>query len=151
MMRWKWIVCAVAALALASSGCKSNKKVATYVPPEPYPTVADTDLSSTPGGDVMSPEPVVGPTYTGEDTVTPYPGTGSVGVTIRDPEPDVSESPVSAGQSYVVRKGDTLYALARRFYNDQRKWRLIYDANRAAVPNPNSIKVGQTLSIPPAE
>ncbi len=52
------------------------------------------------------------------------------------------------GRTHVVSKGDTLYSLARRYYNDQRRWRDIYEANRSSLPDPNMIRVGQTLVIP---
>lgn len=53
-----------------------------------------------------------------------------------------------AGRTYTVRKGDTLYALARRFYNDERRWRDIWQANRDKLPDPNRLAVGMTLVIP---
>jgi len=54
----------------------------------------------------------------------------------------------SGGQTYVVQKGDTLFALARRFYGDQAKWKLIWEANRARLPDPNRLPVGTKLIIP---
>jgi len=55
---------------------------------------------------------------------------------------------VGGGRTHVVSKGDTLYSLARRYYNDQRRWRDIYEANRSSIADPNMIRVGQTLVIP---
>lgn len=52
------------------------------------------------------------------------------------------------GQTYVVRKGDTLYKLARRFYNDQSRWREIWEANRNRIPDPDQLRVGMKLIIP---
>lgn len=54
----------------------------------------------------------------------------------------------TTGNRHVVAKGDTLYSLARSYYNDQSKWRAIYEANRSAIPDPNKLKVGQELVIP---
>ena len=57
--------------------------------------------------------------------------------------------PSSAVSRYhVVTKGDTLYAIARMYYGDQRRWRDVYDANRPALPDPNMIRPGQRLLIP---
>jgi len=54
----------------------------------------------------------------------------------------------TTGRTYTVQRGDTLYKLARRFYNDAAKWRDIYDANRDVIKDPNKIEVGMKLVIP---
>jgi len=52
------------------------------------------------------------------------------------------------GKSHTVQKGDTLYKIARSYYNDQSRWKDIYAANRAEIGDPNQIRVGQRLAIP---
>lgn len=47
----------------------------------------------------------------------------------------------------VVREGDTLNWIASQEYNDSSKWRMIADAN--GIVDPNDIKPGQSLVIPP--
>jgi serine/threonine protein phosphatase PrpC/LysM repeat protein len=47
---------------------------------------------------------------------------------------------------YEVKSGDTLYAIARKFYNDPEKYKLISEENNIA--NPDDIKAGQILTIP---
>ncbi|MCB9865272.1 MAG: LysM peptidoglycan-binding domain-containing protein [Phycisphaerales bacterium] len=59
-----------------------------------------------------------------------------------------SSAALTGGNRHVVAKGDTLYSIARAYYNDQAKWRTIYDANRSAIPDPNKLSVGQELIIP---
>ena len=55
----------------------------------------------------------------------------------------------ATGRSHVVKKGDTMYSIARLYYKgDVHKWHAIYDANRDRIPDPNQLKVGQTLVIP---
>lgn len=49
---------------------------------------------------------------------------------------------------YTVKKGDTLAGIAQKFYGDRTAWKRIYQANRDQLPNPNALKVGQTLKIP---
>ncbi|MED4971312.1 LysM peptidoglycan-binding domain-containing protein [Parageobacillus toebii] len=50
---------------------------------------------------------------------------------------------------YVVRKGDSLWAIAKRIYNDGSKWPTIYNANKKVIgKNPNLIYPGQKLVIP---
>jgi len=59
-----------------------------------------------------------------------------------------SSAAFTGGNKHIVAKGDTLYSLARSYYNDQAKWRTIYDANRGSIPDPNKLRVGQELIIP---
>ncbi len=54
----------------------------------------------------------------------------------------------AATRTHVVKKGDTLFSLAREYYNDQAQWRKILEANRASINNKDQIKVGQELTIP---
>ncbi len=50
---------------------------------------------------------------------------------------------------HTVQKKETLYALARQYYNDQSRWKDIYEANRAEIGgDPNRLRVGQRLTIP---
>jgi len=49
---------------------------------------------------------------------------------------------------YTIRKGDTLFALARRFYSDERKWRDIWNANRGKIPNKDLLLVGTEIVLP---
>ena len=50
---------------------------------------------------------------------------------------------------HVVQRGDTLSALARRFYGRLSKWPILFVANRAVIgPNPNLIRPGQILWVP---
>jgi nucleoid-associated protein YgaU len=65
------------------------------------------------------------------------------------PSPSPSPSP-AAGESYTVADGDTLATIAERFYGDPTLWRPIYEANRTAIgDNPDNVRVGTTLRIPP--
>ena len=47
-----------------------------------------------------------------------------------------------------IRANDSLYKLAKRYYNDGSKWEEIYKANRKIMPDPHSLKIGQKLHIP---
>lgn len=59
-------------------------------------------------------------------------------------------SSVGWPKSYVVRKGDTLSAVAVRFYKDASKWKQIASANGIRDPNAvNTSKwIGKTIRIP---
>lgn len=51
--------------------------------------------------------------------------------------------------TYVVRSGDTLMSISRRFYGTESQWELIYEANRRKIRDPDSLDTGARLVIPP--
>jgi len=61
----------------------------------------------------------------------------------------VSSTAPSAGQSYTVAKGDTLSEIAKSFYGNANQWRVIYEANKDTIKNPDLIQPGWVLKIPP--
>jgi nucleoid-associated protein YgaU len=67
------------------------------------------------------------------------------------PKTAAAEAPAGPGETYTVETGDTLIAIARRRYNDQRLWKLIHEANRALLPDPaTTLRKGMKLRLPPA-
>ena len=61
----------------------------------------------------------------------------------------VTSSAPLASQSYTVVKGDTLSKIAKQFYGNANRWKQIYEANTDQIKNPDLIKPGQVLVIPP--
>jgi LysM repeat protein len=55
----------------------------------------------------------------------------------------------AGGQSYTVKSGDTLSKISRQFYGNAHEYMRIFYANRDQLSDPNKIKVGQQLVIPP--
>ena len=51
-------------------------------------------------------------------------------------------------QTYTVAKGDSLSKIAKKFYGNANKWRVIFEANGDQLSNPDLIKPGQVLKIP---
>lgn len=51
-------------------------------------------------------------------------------------------------QTYEVKPGDTLSAIAQRFYGRASLYPKIFEANRDILTNPDLIKVGQKLKLP---
>ena len=57
-------------------------------------------------------------------------------------------APAEAEQVHVVVAGDTLSALALKYYGKAGMYMKIFEANRDILANPDLIRVGQKLRIP---
>ncbi|MGQ9843188.1 MAG: LysM peptidoglycan-binding domain-containing protein [Spirochaetota bacterium] len=89
--------------------------------------------------------------------VTPVIEQGNQGVVIKEDQNEAIQKKVDEETEYMIykvkytpAKRDCLWRIAEKFYNDGFKWKLIYDANRDKVKNPDLIKPGWTLKIPKA-
>lgn len=51
-------------------------------------------------------------------------------------------------KTYTVKKGDTLWGIAKKYYGNGAKYPTIYNANKGKIKNPNLIYVGQVFAIP---
>jgi nucleoid-associated protein YgaU len=51
-------------------------------------------------------------------------------------------------QWHTVERGDTLSAIAKKFYGDANKYQAIFEANKPMLSNPDKIYPGQKLRIP---
>jgi TP901 family phage tail tape measure protein len=66
-------------------------------------------------------------------------------------QPPPAPTPQDRGQ-YTVVRGDTLWAIASRYYGNGNQWPKIYNANRNVIGgNPNLIYPGQVYTIPLAK
>ena len=65
-------------------------------------------------------------------------------------EKTVSSTPKSstAERTYTVKKGDSLWKIAKEFYGNGAMYSKIFDANTNIVANPDRIYIGQVLVIP---
>jgi hypothetical protein len=68
-----------------------------------------------------------------------------------DQEVKVVATPTAAPAplKYVVRKGDTLWAISHQsgIYSDSFEWPLIFKTNRDGIQDPDEIEVGEVLTI----
>src|SRR5262249_43973571 len=55
----------------------------------------------------------------------------------------------TGGQTYTVQAGDTLSKISKQFYGSANEYMRIFYANRNQLSDPDRIKVGQQLVIPP--
>lgn len=58
-------------------------------------------------------------------------------------------APVAEAQYHDVVKGDTLSAIAKKYYGDANKYNAIFEANKPMLSHPDKIYPGQKLRIPP--
>lgn len=73
---------------------------------------------------------------------------GSVARRVAVPlEPSGASAP-TAGESYVVQHGNSLWLIARRLYGEGTRYTVIFSANRAQIRDPNRIYPGQHFKLP---
>jgi len=58
--------------------------------------------------------------------------------------------PADESQYHTVAKGDTLSAIAKKFYGNASAYPKIFEANKPMLSHPDKIYPGQLLRIPPA-
>lgn len=61
---------------------------------------------------------------------------------------EVAESVQQQGEQVVLKAGDRLAKLARKYYGNTEDWILIYNANKDVITNPDVLPVGKTIIIP---
>ena len=135
MMRRNATGLAAVSLVLVLSGCSLFQKKPAV---QQEPAFSSLDEYTAPVQEPASARSDSYPSYKPAVTMTDYPAPTDFGLS-----PDVG-----LAQYHTVGKGDTLYALARHYYSDQRRWKEIYEANRGRISDPNRISVGQRLVIP---
>jgi len=59
-----------------------------------------------------------------------------------------SPAPKTTSKTHKVVKGDTLWAIAKKFYGNGSQYPKIFNANKDKIKNPNLIYPGQVLTIP---
>lgn len=57
--------------------------------------------------------------------------------------------PADVSKFHTVAKGDTLSAIAKTYYGNANKYRVIFEANQPMLHHPDKIYPGQLLRIPP--
>ena len=124
----------VKAIEDANKGIDSTRlKVGTTIN-IPAPTAAATKPATTKPAHTATTHPATRPT----GTAATHPAAGGT----------AASGPAKPGSSYVVKKGDTLSTIARAAYGEKGSWKKIADANKTAVPNPNSVAIGTEIQIP---
>lgn len=65
-------------------------------------------------------------------------------------EPSTAQASATeaAPELYTVKKGDTLWGIARKMYGKGSHWQRIYEVNRDKLPEPGRLRAGMQLHIP---
>ena len=63
--------------------------------------------------------------------------------------PEGEAAPAPESTFYTVKAGDTLGKIAQEHYGAANKYMVIFEANQPMLTDPDKIKVGQNLRIPP--
>ncbi len=105
-------------------------------------TPPKTASANAAGADVTDIRPMESTTPTYQPQVQPIAYT---------PEPAaapvaVSSTPAPTGNTHVVKRGETLYSIAKQSYGSGKEWQKIAMANPGV--SPQALRVGQTLVIP---
>lgn len=90
----------------------------------------------------------------------PLGSVGDVGGAARNASPGSASKASSAsaaassgspplGHGYTVQPGDSLSKIAKKIYGESGRWKEIWEANRAKIPNPDLIHPGLELQLPP--
>lgn len=59
-------------------------------------------------------------------------------------------APGEEDEYYVIQKGDSLWKIASKYYQDGNKWPQLFEANKEVILDPDKIFPGQKIRIPKA-
>lgn len=65
-----------------------------------------------------------------------------------NPPPAAPEEPEEKDEFYEIQSGDTLGAIAKRYYGKASAYMRIFEANRGVIDDPDKIYPGQKIRIP---
>lgn len=57
-------------------------------------------------------------------------------------------TPTVQTRTYTIKKGDTLWAIAKKYYGKGSEYPKIFNANKDIIKDPNKIYPGQVIKIP---
>jgi nucleoid-associated protein YgaU len=159
--RYIWAI-GVGLLVGLSAGCEDKKQQPVTVAPAPAPTtVAPPTVYPEPApmpppvAEAPRPAPAVteGDVYNPPEETTPIPPEERPHKSTRTaktaPRNHYAPATPKSGQTYTVKKGDTLQEISKKFYGTTTRWRRIYDANRGTIKGgPEKLMPGMKLTIP---
>ena len=67
------------------------------------------------------------------------------------PAPEKKKASNVRPVEHVVRTGDNLWNISKKYYGSGAKWKLIYEANKSAIKKQDFLEPGTVLAIPAAQ
>ena len=67
------------------------------------------------------------------------------------PAPEKKKASNARPVEHVVRTGDNLWKISKKYYGSGAKWKLIYEANKSAIKKQDFLEPGTVLAIPAAQ
>ena len=122
-------------------------------PPRQNPPASDRTVPPPPTGDCESKKPgtaavVLHPPEYSAPAPTARPKPEPVTSLRRQPAPTAAVPAGGGAQEYTIREYDTLSEIAAQKLGDAGLWPQLYEANRAVLPDPNHLPVGQRIRLP---
>lgn len=127
-------------VSMRRAGASAAPSAPPAVTPAPVPTAPPPATPQPPAEVKVTPKPTAKPAK--PPTARPEK---------RPQAAPMPQAPTTAGDRYVVRRGDTLWDIAEARLGNPLLWTSLYEANRATIQRPNLIHPGQTLVIPAAQ
>ncbi|MBQ9337918.1 MAG: LysM peptidoglycan-binding domain-containing protein [Lentisphaeria bacterium] len=167
--RFAILTAVMLAIPAMFSACTSTEKEEEKTEP-PVPTQdaepvevkpqggkTETAPQAQPAAQETEPAPVLVPEQPAKE---PAPAAKEPAPAAKEPAPAAKEPAPAAKEAkaakkppcdHVVKTGDNLWKLAREYYGQGAKWKLIYDANKAEIKDENFLEPGKVLKIPAAK
>ena len=147
MLRWNAFPAGVLLALGMIVGCQQQKKT-TAESTAPEQPVAAVPEATAPVAETPAPAPASAPETAPPPAPLPEHAAPIAGSQAPLPRESYTPRKPARPRTHVVKSGETLQSIAKKYYNDPRKWRRIYEYNRQRIKDPDKISVGMKLIIP---
>lgn len=142
-----WILIAILGAVMLSAGCEQQETQVEEAPPQ-------TPIEKFPESAVPPPEPqpvaaATLPPAPPVDTAADKPvAAASKSQVQQQPKESYATGQKKAARTHVVKKGDTLQKISKKYYGTTKNWRRICDANKNVLKDCDVLIPGTKLVIP---